>query len=235
MNRNTTVLTHEPAAFALPTSLDRSPLYHFAFSDFENCRLNESFTTLEALGLNAPVLALDAADVATLVEPIDRCMHDKPIYSSTDRHDSNVYIDRSTSHRKTQAHRDGPGTTPSMLHRHHFKRTSRKELLELQTKVLDMQTQVDCATTEFQQLAQLVDQFAYQREQEKHEHEAVRRQEQHERERFDEREINMGLDEQQMQLRAQVEHDVKQFEREQQRCMDYQTAQSSPEQEQYRF
>lgn len=194
--------------------------------------MNDSLVTLEALGLSAPVLALDDADVAILPEPFDDCMPGTPNYSSTDSSGSNGCFNRATPHRKIRARRDELGATSPILHRHHFKRTSRKDVHELQAKVFEMQTQIDCANAEFHQLAHLVDLFAHQREQDQQEHEIVQRQE---RQLYKEHEMNMSLDEQRRHLRAQVEHDREQYEREQQRCVDCQSAHPPPEQEAYRF
>ncbi|KAF1794400.1 hypothetical protein GQ600_9761 [Phytophthora cactorum] len=87
---------------------------------------------------------------------------------------------------------------------------------------------------EIQQLAQLVGQFALQREQEQQEHERVRRREQ---QLFEEHEMDMDLDMQQRHLCAQVKRDREQFEREQQQqqCFDCPTAPLRTGQETFRF
>ncbi|TDH73642.1 hypothetical protein CCR75_004253 [Bremia lactucae] len=223
---NATVIKHESAAFGLPAGLDRSPLQRFDISDFESHHLNE---TIEAL---APVLALDASDVAMFAEPADISLPATPNYSSTDSADSIFYSNRAIPHRKTRPRRQRLRTASAaspMLHQHHFKKALRKQVHELQATVYDMQTQVDCAAAEFKQLAELVNQFAQQRRQEKQEQEGVRRRAE---QLHDDPEIGVDLVEQRRHFRAQVQHDQEQFEREQQRCYE---CQSVPEQETFRF
>ncbi|KAG7383615.1 hypothetical protein PHYPSEUDO_003541 [Phytophthora pseudosyringae] len=198
------VFAHERAAFALPAGLDRPPPRRLDFADLESRCLDDSLDALDVLGLSAPVLALDAADVTLLAEPADVGTPRGSVCSSS----------RATPRSKTGC-RSGSlaSAPPPKPHRlHHSKKASRKQVHELQAMVNAMQMQVDGAAAEIQQLAQLVGQFAHQREREQHEHARVRRRERRQQQLFDKREMDMDLDVQQWHLRAQVEHDREQFE-----------------------
>ncbi|KAG3119375.1 hypothetical protein PI124_g2516 [Phytophthora idaei] len=206
-----TLLERELAAFALPVSLD-----HLAFADLESLRLDDS---LDVLGFSAPVLA-------DVTEPAN---DGTPSYDSTD---SNSTCSSSSAKPSSKTRRlSNSLNAPPKPHRHHSKKASRKQVHELQVTVDAMQTQVDSAAAEIQQLAQLVGQFALQREQEQQEHERVRRREQ---QLFEEHEMDMDLDMQQRHLCAQVKRDREQFEREQQ-CFDCPTAPLRTGQETFRF
>ncbi|KAL3666072.1 hypothetical protein V7S43_008863 [Phytophthora oleae] len=105
---------------------------------------------------------------------------------------------------------DGGSASPKP-HRHHSKKASRKQVHELQVMVNSMQVQVDGVAAEIQKLAQLVGQFARQREQEQERFRRLQQQQQ-----FADQEMEMDLDAQQRHLCAQVEHDLEQLECEQQ-------------------
>ncbi|KUF90113.1 hypothetical protein AM587_10017017 [Phytophthora nicotianae] len=210
-----TVLEHELAAFALPAGLDCPPQPRIDFR-------------LDA-GLDALDVELSAA-VLVEVEPAYGCAPATPSYNST----GSSHSSSTTPSRKLNDSRNSLMSVSPKPHRHHSKKASRKQVHELQAMVNVMQAQVDSAAAEIQQLAQLVGQFAEQREQEKEEYERVRRREQ---QLFAEHEMDMDLDVQQRHLRAQVQRDREQFEREQlqQQCFDCPSAPPPPEQETFRF
>ncbi|EGZ06490.1 hypothetical protein PHYSODRAFT_319838 [Phytophthora sojae] len=197
---------HELPAFALPSSLDRPPplplplplplpppAAHAAdladLADLEGRRLDAS---LAALGLSAPLMGLD--ETAMLFADLPRdCARRRP------------------TPRCRAKHTAGLAASPSRTHKPHHvsKKASRKQVHKLQAMVNAMQVQVDGAAAEIQQLAQLVGQFALQRQ---HHHQQLRERQQS----LDEHEMDMDLHTQQRQLHAQVELERRQFEQQQQ-------------------
>ncbi|EEY53281.1 uncharacterized protein PITG_06922 [Phytophthora infestans T30-4] len=209
-----TVLEHELAAFALPAGLDCPPTSRFS------CRLDGSLDALD-VELSAPALA-------DIIETDFDCIPTTPSYNSPGSTTSSS--SSATPSRKTKHDSNVLTSVSPKPHRHHSKKASRKQVHELQVMVNVMQAQVDSAAAEIQQLAQLVGQFAHQREQEQQEHEHVRRREQ---QLFEEHEMDMDLDTQQRHLRAQVKRDREQYEREQQQqCFDCPAA---PGENRFRF
>ncbi|KAG6615189.1 uncharacterized protein IUM83_16829 [Phytophthora cinnamomi] len=134
---------HELPAFA---GLDLPPPARAAdLADLEGRGLDASLDALDALGLSAPVLALDL-DAAALL------FADPPGTSACRSRSSSTSARRAAS--------------PSRTHKpHHSKKASRRQVLELQAMVNAMQVQVDDAAAEIRQLAQLVGRFAHQRQQ----------------------------------------------------------------------
>ncbi|KAK1935097.1 hypothetical protein P3T76_010863 [Phytophthora citrophthora] len=202
---NATLFEHELSAFGLAAGLDRPQPCCFDFDDRESRRLDDSLDALDVVRLCAPVLALDAADAVLLPDPVDDC---------TRTHVSSKYGPTPCNNKtRRRSGSDGGATSSPKPHRHHCKKASRKQVHELQVMVNAMQVQVNGAAAEIQQLAQLVGQFARQREQEQ---ERFRRLEQ--QQEFAEQEMDMDLDVQQRHLCAQVEHDREQYEQQQQYC-----------------
>ncbi|KAE9265798.1 hypothetical protein PF008_g31768, partial [Phytophthora fragariae] len=183
---------HELPAFALPAGLDRPPADFADLADLEGRRLDDSLSALDALGLNAP---MDLDETAMLfADPTDSSSSSSSGWRPTPR---------------CRAKHSGAGASaasPSRTHKlHHLsKKASRKQVHELQVIVNNMQTQVNGARAEIQQLAQLVGQFALQQQQ------------QQRRQSLDEHEMSLDLDMQRRQLHVQVEFERQQLEQQQQ-------------------
>lgn len=185
MNCNSdTIFESEWAAFALPASVDRPPS-GIHFTDFESHQLHASLDALDVLG---PVLATNAT-VMLFADP------------TTDVPDSNSMA----TPRGTLKCSRATDSTSSRAQMHHPKKASRKQVHELQAMVNVMQVQVNGAAAETQQLAQLVGQFAQQREEER------RCAAEEEQPFFEEHEMDMDLSTQQQRLHAQVKQECEQF------------------------
>ncbi|KAG6616257.1 uncharacterized protein IUM83_03758 [Phytophthora cinnamomi] len=197
---HTALYEHELPAFA---GLDLPPPARAAdLADLEGRGLDASLDALDALGLSAPVLALDL-DAAALL------FADPPGTNACRSRSSSTSARRAASPRCRTM-----GASPSRTHKpHHSKKDSRRQVLELQAMVNAMQVQVDGAAAEIQQLAQLVGRFARQRQQQQS---------------LDEHEMDMDLDVQQRQLHAQVERERQQFERLQRQQRQYHEGQVPP-------
>jgi hypothetical protein len=221
MNQGCSALfEHELAAFALPAGLDRPPpRAHFSAADEDRRRLDDSLDAMEALGLSAPVFSAADFEAAMLFAEPDACA---PPTTPSGSSSSSGSGRASQSRSRAKPYDGGSAASPRSppAHRHHSKKASRKQVHELQAMVNAMQVQVDGAAAEIQQLAQLVGQFAQQRQDEHAEHERFRRREaeqQQEQRLFKQREMDMDLDAQQRHLSAQVRLEREQYMREQQR------------------
>ncbi|RLN70037.1 hypothetical protein BBJ28_00023462 [Nothophytophthora sp. Chile5] len=117
-----------------------------SFSELESQRLDDSLDALDVLGLNAPVLAVDLDDTATLfAEPL--CSTDSPkrreMSVLTKSKGKQAFVQPKTpSHKHTKSHAAS-------------KKASKQQVHELQVMVNEMQVQVNGAAAEIQQLAQL--------------------------------------------------------------------------------
>ncbi|KAL4161429.1 hypothetical protein PRNP1_001983 [Phytophthora ramorum] len=215
---NATIFESELPAFALPAGLDCPPRV-VDLADLETRRLDDSLDALDVLGLSAPVLALNAADLEAAMlfaESPPRPTVCTPTGSSSSSSSSSSSASSSASSSSSSAssssssssRRSRGRTSPKISHKqphphphHHSKKASRKQVHELQLMVNAMQVQVDGAAAEIQQIAQLVGQLAHQREQEQQQLLQLSEQQ----------EMDMQLGAHQRQMQEQAEH----FKREQ--------------------